>query len=84
MVVMKNCDPLLCYVSDVRLRTVRNERVGARVGHGEEEGLGVLQLEVLVGELVTVDGFAARALIVSAMTPLLVPSAVLNGLHCRG
>ena len=36
--------------------------VGPRVGHAEEEGLVVGELEVLVGELLAVDGFAARAL----------------------
>jgi len=36
--------------------------VGAGVGHGEEEGLVVGELEALVGELLAVDGFAARAL----------------------
>jgi len=32
--------------------------VGARVGHRQEEGLVVRELEVLVGELVTVDGLS--------------------------
>jgi hypothetical protein len=31
-------------------------RVGAGVGHGQETGLGVLQREVLIGELLAVDG----------------------------
>ena len=39
-----------------------NIRVGASVGHGQEEGLGVLELEVLVGELLAIDGLAAGAL----------------------
>jgi hypothetical protein len=30
--------------------------VGSSVGHGEQEGLVVPELEVLVGELVSVDG----------------------------
>lgn len=34
-------------------------RVGAGVGHGQDSGLGVPQLEVLVGELLAVDGFTA-------------------------
>ena len=34
---------------------------GARVGHGQQEGLRVLQLEVLVRKLHSVDGLAARA-----------------------
>jgi hypothetical protein len=41
---------------------VRDVRVGTGVGHGEEAGLGVAQLEVLIGELLTVDGLAASAL----------------------
>ena len=36
--------------------------VGPGVGHAEEEGLGVLELEVFVRELLAVDGLAARAL----------------------
>jgi hypothetical protein len=32
--------------------------VGSSVGHGEEAGGGVLEGEVLVGELLTVDGLA--------------------------
>ena len=36
--------------------------VGSGVGHGEETGLGVLEVEVLVVELLTVDGLAASAL----------------------
>merc|ERR1719195_2517316 len=35
--------------------------VGSSVGHGEDPGPGVLQLEVLVLELHPVDGLAARA-----------------------
>lgn len=39
-----------------------NIRVGTSVGHGEEEGAVVLQLEVLIGELLTIDGLASGAL----------------------
>ena len=43
-------------------------RVGAGVGHGEEERLAVFEREVLVGELLTVDGLSTSALqIVSAL-----------------
>jgi hypothetical protein len=38
--------------------------VGAGVGHAEKEGLGVLELEVLVRELLAVDGLAAGALLI--------------------
>ena len=35
--------------------------VGASVRHGEQEGLGVVQGEVLVGKVFTVDGFSTHA-----------------------
>jgi hypothetical protein len=44
----------------------RDLRVGAGVGHREEEGSAMLQLEVLVGELLAVDGLATSALLLSA------------------
>lgn len=37
-------------------------RVGASVGHGQQVGLAVLLLEVLIGELLAVDGLATSAL----------------------
>jgi hypothetical protein len=37
-------------------------RVGAGVGHGQQEGLLVRELEVLVGELVAVDGLSTGTL----------------------
>lgn len=37
-------------------------RVGASVGHGQQERLAVLELEVLIGELLAVDGAATSAL----------------------
>jgi len=37
-------------------------RVGTSVGHGKESRLGVKLLEVLVGELLTIDGLATSAL----------------------
>jgi hypothetical protein len=63
-VVMKNWEPLLCITSvRVQLGTTRvNLRVGAGVSHGEETGLGVLDLEVLIRELITVDRLAAGTL----------------------
>lgn len=39
-------------------------RVWAGVGHGQKSGLGVLLDEVLVGELLAVDGLATGALVV--------------------
>ncbi len=48
--------------------------VGARasVGHGQQEGLGVLHLEVLVGELVAVDGLTASAVAAGEVATLVV------------
>ena len=37
-------------------------RVGAGVGHGEDTGASVLQGEVLIAELLAVDGLATSAL----------------------
>jgi len=63
---MKNWEPLLF---DIRLADVLDRRwmgvdirVGAGVGHGEHERLLVGELEVLVGELLAVDGLATSAL----------------------
>lgn len=42
--------------------SVRCLRVWSGVGHGEKSWLGVLLLEVLIGELLTVDGLATSAL----------------------
>ena len=44
---------------DEELRAVG---VGAGVGHGEEERTVVLELEVLIGELLTIDGLTAGTL----------------------
>jgi hypothetical protein len=43
-------------------RLVMNVRVGSGVGHGQQEGLLVPELEVLVGKLLAVDGLATGAL----------------------
>ena len=47
---------------DSKCCSIVDLRVGAGVGHGEEEWLVVGELEVLVGELLTVDGLATGAL----------------------
>jgi hypothetical protein len=44
--------------------------VGAGVGHGEQTGAGVLLLEVLVGELLAVDGLATSAVATGEVTTL--------------
>eukprot|EP00959_Pyramimonas_sp_CCMP1952_P298758 6248905-Pyramimonas_sp.AAC.1 len=44
--------------------------VGPCVGHGEQPGLVVLQLEVLVAELSAVDGFATGAVALREVAPL--------------
>ncbi len=46
--VMKNCEPLV---------------LGPALAHREKEGLVVSELEVLVGELVAVDGTARSAMV---------------------
>ena len=40
----------------IKSTELRDLRVGAGVGHGEQTGAGVLELEVLIGELLAVDG----------------------------
>lgn len=40
-----------------------NERVGTSVGHGQQTGLVVGELEVLISELLAVDGLATSALL---------------------
>ncbi len=44
--------------------------VGSGVGHGHDTGSGVLQLEVLVVELATVDGLATGTVVVGEVTTL--------------
>ena len=39
-----------------------NSRVGTGVGHRKQTGLGVLLLEVLIGELLAIDGAATGTL----------------------
>jgi hypothetical protein len=46
-----------------RLTSQSDLRVGASVGHGEKTGLVVLLLEVLIGELLTVDGTTTSTLL---------------------
>jgi hypothetical protein len=45
-------------------------RVGTSVGHGEDTRAGVLQLEVLVGEGLAVDGLATSAIVPGEVTTL--------------
>ena len=46
--------------------------VFARVGHAEKTLAGVLELEVLIGELVTVDGLAASPVALCEVTSSVV------------
>jgi hypothetical protein len=62
-VVTKNWEPFLCDVRSECIVERVDVRVGTCVGHGQEERLCVLELEVLVGKLVAVDGLAAGTLI---------------------
>jgi hypothetical protein len=72
-VVTKNWEPLLRGMSE-STRQLRiaflNLRVGTSVGHGQQAGLGVLELEVLVGELLAVDGLATGAVATGEVTTL--------------
>ena len=66
-VVTKNWEPLLWERVRMRRDVVEqrvsvNVRVGASVGHGQQTRLVVLQLEVLIAELLAVDGLATGAL----------------------
>lgn len=44
--------------------------VAPRVGHGQNAGSGVLQLEVLVGELLPVDGLSPGSVLLGEVTAL--------------
>lgn len=64
---MKNWEPLLRSVSRLWCEVEGDYlRAGAGVGHGEDAGAGVLQVEVLVLELLAVDGLSTGALLSSA------------------
>jgi len=75
--------------ADKELRTVG---VGSSVGHAEDARAGVLELEVLVLELVAIDGLASSAVVVGEVSALahevgddavegraLVPESLLSG-----
>jgi len=49
-------------VRDRGFSPLYNVRVGASVGHGEEAGPVVLEVEVLIGELLAIDGLATGTL----------------------
>jgi len=53
--------------ADKELRTVG---VGSSVGHAEDAWAGVLELEVLVLELVAIDGLASSAVVVGEVSAL--------------
>jgi hypothetical protein len=63
-VQMKNWEPLL-QDSSVKVRAQSAQmyvRSGTSVGHGEDTGASVPQVEVLILELLAVDGLATSAL----------------------
>ena len=52
--------------ADLRSNGCGNEELGSvgvlsGVGHAEYAGLGVLQFEVFIGELIPIDGFSSSA-----------------------
>jgi len=73
-------------------KELRTVGVGSSVGHAEDARAGVLELEVLVLELVAVDGLASSAVVVGEVSALahevgddavegraLVPESLLSG-----
>lgn len=60
-------EPCRLHGADEELRSVG---VGASVGHRQDAGAGVLQAEVLIGELVAVDGLASSAVVVGEIASL--------------
>lgn len=59
--------PCRLHGADEELRSVG---VSASVGHGQDAGAGVLQAEVLIGELVAIDGLASSAVVVGEIAAL--------------
>ena len=49
---------------------LRSVGVGTSVGHGEDAGAGVLEAEVFVSELFSVDGFTTTAVALGEITTL--------------
>ena len=59
--------PLGCSCTQKELRAIG---IWTSISHAQDPGTGVLQLEVLVGELSTVDGLATGAVVGSEVTAL--------------
>lgn len=64
---MLSVEPASHNRGDEELRSVG---VGSSIGHREQSGLGVLELEVLVLELLSIDGFSSSAVFVGEVTSL--------------
>lgn len=87
---MKNCEPLL--LKKHLLSGLHHDvdgpnlRVATRIGHGKKAGLIVVQFEVLVGELVSVNRFTSCTLyeLMSQCVRWLGSYAVGVVLHCHG
>jgi hypothetical protein len=71
-VQMKNWEPLLWHVSQIRsAKEMLYVRSGTGVGHGEDTGASVPQVEVLVLEFLAVDGLTTGALWTVRLLPCL-------------
>lgn len=72
--VMKNWDPSevldLSEVVELLLSCTLTVGVFSSIGHAQQAFFGMLQLEVLVGKFVAVDGFATRAIALGKVTTL--------------
>ena len=83
---MKNWEPLLENVLVIGIREKREWdclRVLSGIGHGEQIWLVVLELEVLILKLLTVDGLATGTLIGPVSTNPLCVCLLERFLHLR-
>ena len=76
MLVIPSCTPLLTVLSvepragNRTQEELRSVGVGSGVGHGKDSRSSVLELEVLIRELVAIDGLSSRTIVVGEVTSL--------------